>query len=80
MRLTGAAIRFTVYWVDHSLLRALRDILSHGSVEVSADKDKDFYRNKLETVHGVNLSVRAPAGAAAACVMLLCCIVQMLQG
>lgn len=75
MRLTGAAIRFTVYWVDHSLLRALRAILSHGSVEVSADKDKDFYRNKLETVHGVDLSVRAPDSTAGACFCrLLCCI------
>ncbi|DBA82681.1 hypothetical protein WJX77_010466 [Trebouxia sp. C0004] len=55
VRLTGQTIRFTVNWVDHSLIRALRNIISHGSVEVSADKDKEFYTNKLHTVHGVDL-------------------------
>ena len=56
-RLTGQTIKFTVNWVDHSLLRALRNIISHGSIQVSADKDKEFYINKLQTVHGVDLLV-----------------------
>ncbi len=59
MSLAGQTIRFTVHWVDQSLLKALRNIISLGAVEVSADKDKDFYRNKLETVHGVDLQVCA---------------------
>lgn len=54
-RLTGQTIRFTVNWVDHSLIRALQNIISHGSIEVSAEKDKEFYTNKLQTVHGVDL-------------------------
>ena len=58
-RLTGQTIKFTVNWVDHSLLRALRNIISHGSIQVSADKDKEFYINKLQTVHGVDLLVCA---------------------
>lgn len=59
VRLMGQTIRFTVIWVDHSLLRALRNIISHGSVEVSAEKDKEFYTNKLQTVHVVDLPVCA---------------------
>lgn len=59
VRLTGQTIRFTVNWVDHSLIRALRNIISHGSIEVSAEKDKEFYTNKLQTVHGVDLLVCA---------------------
>ncbi len=59
VRLAGQTIRFTVNWVDHSLLRALRNIISHGSIEVSAEKDKGFYTNKLQTVHGVDLPVCA---------------------
>ncbi len=59
VRLTGQTIRFTVNWVDHSLIRALRNIISHGSIEVSAEKDKEFYTNKLQTVHGVDLPVCA---------------------
>lgn len=50
-----ATTRFTVHWVDQSLLKALRNIISLIAVEVSADKDKAYYCNKLETVHGVNL-------------------------
>ena len=52
-----ATTRFTVHWVDQSLLKALRNIISLIAVEVSADKDKAYYCNKLETVHGVNLQV-----------------------
>ena len=62
-----ATTRFTVHWVDQSLLKALRNIISLGAVEVSADKDKAYYRNKLETVHGVNLQVNPLPVCLSAC-------------
>ena len=51
------AIRFTTHWVDQSLQTAIRNIVSLGAIEVSADKDKEFYIDKLQNVHGISLQV-----------------------
>ena len=43
--------------MNEALLKAIRTIVAHGAIEVSADEDKQYYREKLEAVHGVNLQV-----------------------
>lgn len=51
------AINFTINWVNEALLKAIRNIVAPGAIEVSADEDKKYYQDKLEAVHGVNLQV-----------------------
>ena len=52
------AVKFIANWVDQTLLRAIRNIVAHGAIEVSADMDKEYYRNKIQAIHGVQLQVR----------------------
>ena len=51
-------MRFVVLWVDQSLITTMRHILAFGAIDVSANKDKDFYRDKLQNVQGIDLQVR----------------------
>lgn len=51
------AVKFTINWVNEALLKAIRNIVAHGAIEVSADEDKKYYQDKLEAVHGVTLQV-----------------------
>ena len=51
------ALKFTINWVDQILVRAIQLIVSHDSIAVSAEKDKAFYRDKLENKLNINLEV-----------------------
>lgn len=66
------AVKFIVNWVNEVILTAMRDIISHGAIEVSASKDQAFYIDKLQS-RGVQLEVCSHEHSFPDCPGSFCC-------